>query len=210
MKKVAVSLCVSGLGLILATGCAMKNIKSDYVASSSNETGVIIGSLTSPYVSRPKGPCVSLYFEHHGSMPAIESCEGSVNIESVEYRGNLFALEVPAGLHQFDHWSLYNRESSRIWPAEKPPPLEVTVKPGEVVYVGNIHFHISIRKNWFGRRFSSDPIPEVRDESDRDLPLLKALYPGLSKQEINVRLFPLGVWGTTETEAVGPTIIIFH
>ena len=188
----------------------MKNISPDFVASSSSETGVIVGSLTSPYSKKPEGPCVSLYFEHHGSMPAIQSCTGSINIEKETYRGNLFAIEVPIGLHQFDLWQVHNRLGNRIWPAERPPPLEITVKSGEAIYVGNIHFHVSIYENWFGRRFAANPIPEVRDESDRDLMLLKKFYPGLSQQEVNVRLFPLGVWGTTETETVGPTIIIFH
>ena len=188
----------------------MKNIDPDFVVSSSNETGIIVGSLTSSDVSKPWDSCASLYFEHHGVMPAVEGCGEDLNIEEKTYQGKLFALEVPAGPHQFNTWSLYNRIDNRIWPAEYPPPLEITVKPGEVVYVGNIHFHVSIAEDWFGRRFAVNPIPEVRDKSDRDLMLLKKFYPGLSQQEVNVRLFPLGIWGTTETETVRPTIIIFH
>ena len=210
MKKIAAYVLASGLGLTLVAGCTMKSIEPNFVVDSSGDTGVIVGSLTSPYVEKPHGPCASLYFEHHGIMPAVEGCGKSLNIKEETYRGKLFALEVPAGPHQFNTWSLYNRVSNRIWPAENPPPLELTVKSGEVVYVGNIHFHVSIYENWFGRQFSADPIPEIRDESDRDLMLLKKLYPGLSQQEVNVRLFPLGIWGTTETETIRPTIIIFH
>jgi len=209
MKKTTL-LFATGLMPFLLTGCLVaKNVEPGYSVDASNNTGVIIGSLTStsPYPNEETGPFIVLQPADEDSFSVIQACPCNLGEET--YRGTLFAIEVPAGIHQFDTWSMHNRVGTNFYPLRPPPPLEFTVNPGEVVYLGNIHFHASIHENWFGRQFAANPIVEILDEKERDMMLIKKLYPGLLQQGISVKLLPQGRWGTPGTRETEPTIILF-
>ena len=186
-----------------------KNVDADYVVGASNNTGVIVGSLTStpPYPNEETGPFIVLHPADEDAFSTIQACPCNLGEET--YRGTLFAIEVPAGVHRFDRWSMHNRVGTNFHPLRSPPPLEFTVNPGEIVYLGNIHFHVSIHENWFGRQFAANPIVEIRDATERDMKIIKNLYPGLLQQEVTVKLLPQGRWGEPGTRETEPTIIIF-
>ena len=208
MKKMVVHLFSVGLMSFFLAGCLVaKNVEPNHVVDASNNTGVIIGTLTSPYTSKPKGPYLQLHPEDEDLFSIIQACP--CNLEEEDFRGTLFALEVPAGVHRFDKWSMHNRVGTNMYPLRSPPDLEFTVGPGEIVYLGNFHFHVSIHENWFGRLFASNPIVEIRDETERDLKLIQKLYPGLSQQGVTVKLLPRGRWGEPGTRETEPPIIIF-
>ena len=211
MKKVLACLLITGLAQVLLTGClglGEKNVGPDFVIDAARGTGIIVGSITAPYSKKPHGPCVALHNRDWVSFEQIRSCM-DLNIKEETYQGNLFAIEAPAGTHSIDYWSLHNRMGHIITLQNKPPPLVFDIAPGQIIYIGNVHFHVTIYENWFGRIFAADPIVvEIRDKTRRDLMLFKKLYPGLAQQEPDVKLLPLGVWAFGETDSEAPTLPI--
>ena len=145
--------------LFFLLGCSPKqNVKPDYILDHTKDTGVLMGSLTLDYSKAIRGTWATIYPENSKPKPfdRIEAC--ICNITEDTYKGNLFALEIPVGNYKIDHWAVFNAASQTITPAESPPPLEFTVTKGEVTYVGNIHFHLSVRKLlWV--KYGGDPVP---------------------------------------------------
>ena len=85
----------------------------------------------------------------------------------------------------------------KLVPINRPPTLEFDLKPGEVVYIGNLHMNIKTGKNLFGWTINGDAYAQVLDRHERDLNLLNARYPQFSSKVVT-RLLPIGPWINSE------------
>ena len=104
--------------------------------------------------------------------------------------GRLFAVPVEPGEYEI-HSVRYT--NARGFEAEAGDAVRFTVNAGEVVYVGSLEIRPC---HSLYLRPDGEPVPMVavggtpgvRDESARDLPLLRALYPDLRDRRIAVRV----------------------
>lgn len=65
-------------------------------------------------------------------------------------------------------------------------PLRFEVRPGEILYLGNLHVRYCLytpdRRAY--RSYVNGGIPSIRDEAQRDLPLLIRKFPALTGADI--------------------------
>jgi len=99
-----------------------------------------------------------------------------------EVWGRYFVIELPAGRHALDGW--YVEQNTGVeWNTVKPKgpvrPLVFEVSAGSVTYLGNVHGRLLWSKNVFGMDLMSGAMPEVRNEENRDLPVIFMEFPQL-------------------------------
>lgn len=83
---------------------------------------------------------------------------------------------------------------------DEPLAHPISLKPGEVVYIGNLHLKTKFAENFLGMNMVAGVFPEIRDETARDLALLKSQYPQFSV--VRESLLPAGPWLTAEQLAM--------
>jgi hypothetical protein len=109
--------------------------------------------------------------------------------------GRLFAVELTAGVYE-----IYELGAPRI--LVRMQPLHFEVRPGEILYLGNLHVHYCLYKPDPGRRayrsFINGGIPSVRDEAQRDLPLLLRKFPALTEANIIPAVIDNNAWQDLE------------
>jgi len=104
--------------------------------------------------------------------------------------GRLFAVPIEPGEYEI-HSVRYT--NARGFEAEVGDAVRFTVDAGEVVYIGSLEIRPC---HSLYRRPDGQPVPTVavggtpgvRDESARDLPLLRAMYPDLQDRGIAIRV----------------------
>ncbi len=104
--------------------------------------------------------------------------------------GRLFAVPVEPGEYEIHSLRFTN---ARGFEAEAGDAVRFNVNAGEVVYIGSLEIRPC---HSLYLRPDGQPVPMVavggtpgvRDESARDLPLLRALYPDLRDRQITIRV----------------------
>lgn len=210
----------------LATGCsriAQKNLAEDSPSIVHSGGGIIVGSVTAPKVlhyhktalfryralgddGKPGGILTS--GRTPGWQPTIPECDE----DGLEQEcGRLFAVSLPAGGYEiFEVSAVGDNDSYRVF-----PPLQFTVLEGKVSYLGDLHVSYcqgmvhSMRGGILGGEIS------IRDEFDRDIPLLKSKYSQLNSVDVDKRLLPATSsswrvsyepydWGTCKGSVINP------
>ncbi len=195
-------LCLAAVLISTLTGCASKSVPKDFSLDAAKNEGIVIVS-ASHDLSGGRAARAAFYLnggpmEEHGgllsSLPDIfPGIPGGSDLE--DGYGKVFALSLPAGQHKITSWQITNGSGLRIFPREKPAPLDFHVAAGEVKYLGNLHAILQTGKNLFGITVVGNGYPEVRDEQERDIAVFKEKYPQL-KNGIVVDLLSLGPWIT--------------
>ncbi len=87
--------------------------------------------------------------------------------EVPKQRGGGFVAEVPAGEYQIVAWQIV--QGAKRSTSTSPIDIPLMVEKGKASYVGNLHFDAHWEKI------------QLRDKTQRDLPMLQAQYPVLEK-----------------------------
>lgn len=131
-------------------------------------------------------------------------------------QGKLFSVELAPGTYQLWPWVVYDREF--FVTLAKGQYWSFTVKPGEVLYLGNFHFGLLEAY----QLFSSQPLGsyniekvkfELRERFERDSQLLQQRYPALTMTALS-RNGPKALpWSTTpqmqdRTKGVNPLMAL--
>jgi len=185
--------------VVTLAGCAAKSIRSDFTLSKEQAEGIIILSISHD-LAGPRGTQAIFYMDggtaHGGSI--LFSVDNNVlgvpkRGEFKDSHGHLLVLALPPGKHAIDYWQISNGSGLRIFPKEKPRPLEFEVASGSVKYLGNLHANLQTGKNIFGKNITGNGYPEVIDRQSRDIPMFEDKYPQF-KGKVGLELLPLGPW----------------
>ncbi len=197
---------------LFLTACAASNVKKDVTteAVAAKNNALLIVSISQTKGSERFGAAQFLFDQPKGVGI------GSIRVETFDEMGldaltrsqksdfsNEFAvlkvIEVPAGTITLDRWRF---SMGQLYFEAFDEPLEhpISLKPGEVVYIGNLHLKTKFGENFLGMNMVAGVFPEIRDEKARDLALLKSQYPQLS--QVRESLLPTGPWLTPEQLAL--------
>jgi len=104
--------------------------------------------------------------------------------------GRLFAVELEAGTYEI--YQLHGNKG----PQTQMQPTRFVVRPGEILYLGNLHVHYCLYKpdQRVYRGNVSAGIPSVRDKVQRDLPLLRRKFPALARSNISSAVIDDSAW----------------
>lgn len=201
--------CVSIILGLFMTGCATTgNIDPKYDVSVKRETGLVLFSVTHDDYRGPFGSLArDLSFRikmldrnSNTELPFAFSNDSGNRFATSPFEptwGNYFVREYPAGRYAFIGWQLLQiipYGSRTFEPKVAPVPLDFEVLPGGVVYLGNLHGELVMGKNWLGAQQVFGVVPQIRNESERDLALILKQYPQLAGK-VEVRTFPVEPWG---------------
>lgn len=187
------------LVIVAFAGCAAKSIRNDFTFSKEQTEGIVILSVSHD-LAGPRGTRAIFYMDrgaaHGGStlFSVDEAFPGSLRRgEFKDSHGHLLVLSLPPGKHVIDYWQITNGSGLRIFPKEKPKPLEFEVTNGKIKYLGNLHANLQTGKNIFGITITGNGYPEVIDRQTRDIPMFEDKYPQF-KGKVALELLPLGPW----------------
>ena len=111
------------------------------------------------------------------------------------FRGRLAAIELPAGRYEIGRWVMTDTNRA-AYISNARIGTKFSVKPGEVVYLGNIHLDI--------QSSASASLPwrvDVNDQRKRDLVLLGQKYPALKLDGVRMEIDARDEAPATETSA---------
>ena len=206
-------LITASLIIVTLAGCATKSIQSDFTFSKEQTEGIVILSISHD-LAGPRGTKAIFYMDGGdigGSMlfsvdDVILGIPGRGEFK--DSHGHLLVLALSPGKHMIDSWQITNGSGLRIFPKEKPKPLEFEVVSGKVKYLGNLHAKLQTGKNIFGITITGNGYPEVIDRQTRDIPMFEEKYPQF-KGKVALELLPLGPWvKSSETRKQTDLIIL--
>lgn len=185
--------------LLVLTGCAAKSIPKDAPLNDESKEGIVVLSVSHDLAGRRAARAI-----FHMDGGAISGGNTLLSLGEVipgtprgsEFKdsyGQLLVLSLPPGKHTIDTWQITNGTGLRISPREKPTPLVFEVISGQVKYLGNLHANLATGKNIFGITITGDGYPEVRDQQQRDIPMLENRYPQFSGKVV-IDMLRLGPW----------------
>ncbi|MBU0909649.1 MAG: hypothetical protein KJ717_08780 [Proteobacteria bacterium] len=103
--------------------------------------------------------------------------------ESGHEMGRLIALPVEPGEYELFNWTLYVHELggyAYLSPKTPPAPHVFKIQAGSVTYIGGLHVVTVLGKNLFGIPMAFGGNPDIKDQSARDLAILKTKYPTIA------------------------------
>lgn len=189
----------SCLVVVALLGCAAKNAQRDYSFTNNNE-GIAFFSVSHDQSGGRRAQAT--FYIDGGPANEKGSYVDSLNEPFPGIRtasdfkdsyGQLVVLSLPPGRHRIDSWQITNGAGLRIFPREKPSPLEFQVEAGRAKYVGNLHANLETGKNVFGATIVGNGYPEVRDQRSRDIEIFESRYPQFRGQVL-IDLLSLGPW----------------
>lgn len=190
---------------ILGAGCrslVQQNIDPDAPSFIGSEEGLILGSVTAPFVDHYHEVILFHYrsvgdggktagrltsARSPGWIPGVPACDEEGLPEQC---GRLFAVSLPAG-----DYEIYGvQEQSPGETIYEMPPLRFTVAQGRASYLGNMHtaFCQGLVRSTRGAILGGDLL--IRDERERDLALLETRYPQLRGSDIETQLLANLAW----------------
>jgi hypothetical protein len=99
--------------------------------------------------------------------------------------GKLYAVHVPSGTYQLDHFKVE-------WPSQQEirlaAPVEINVNEGDIVYIGNLDAAFCIRHAYANQYGVVGVKLSANDQSSRDIPLLRAKFSSLRHVQIEKRM----------------------
>jgi len=189
------------IAVFLLQACSsnpVKSIDSNQPITLSPGTGMIVGSVTAPRVMhyweksnfryRKLGESKSgslesatptsdfLWIKDHPIQPGGLGPDPGLEAQL----GRLFAVKLAAGTYEI--YRLDKKSGLLI----HMQPVRFEVRGGEILYIGNLHVRFCLYKpdRRVYRGYINAGIPSVRDESQRDLPLLLQKFPALAGMNI--------------------------
>ncbi|MFT3804011.1 MAG: hypothetical protein QM766_22685 [Burkholderiaceae bacterium] len=108
--------------------------------------------------------------------------------------GQVHVLELPPGKHVFKGWRI-KWGAVMVCPVGELRPLEFTVNPGQVLYLGNFHMHGTFGRSVIGIPTLVNGSAEIRDNREIDIPIAEAQYPSI-RGLVSYALLPSGPWET--------------
>lgn len=179
---------IGALLLVLALqGCALqpKNLPQDFALSEASETGVVIGSVT--YAGGYSGYSVLFNANDSERLFKVQTGAGATLLPAwpkgdfgdIGMKGDLFAIELPAGNYTFHSWNV----SSGIAHINPTAPFGISfvVKPGQAIYVGNFNFEQTRR---LGLTVTGVSV-SFSDQFRRDMTLFRFKYQNVELGSIN-------------------------
>lgn len=205
---------LSLLAIAFLSSCATSNIGSAYRLSPSGETGIVSGSLT-------RDGAYSEYSVFYRQIPGGESGHlgiGQANViipyfpkgdfNDRHTKGELFAVELPAGVYEFYRWHVGSGMTS-IEPTD-PFSIRFRVVPGRATYIGNFHFTQTAH---LGLTVTGVKVSYL-DMSARDVPLLAIKFPALSEHPVTTEISSGAevehVGGSSAAQTTIPMFIPIH
>ncbi len=97
--------------------------------------------------------------------------------------GRLVAYPLEPGEYELYSWTLYVDRAGGygyVSPKNRPPPHSFKIQAGTITYLGGLHVNAILGPNTLGFDMVFGGDPDIRDRSDRDLSLLKSLYPTIA------------------------------
>lgn len=199
LRPLLLSLCCAAVG-----GCytPRENIKGDYNYDAAMPTGLVVGSATSP-----DGKLIpnfaGFYFQN-----ADGSETGRIDVRTFNFglyrdtesdlpnvHGHLFAIALPPGTYEIVSWQISSGNVT-ISPRNLSP-LTFVVEPDTTKYIGDLNLDILTGKNIFGMTILAGAVANVRDEHERDLPLLKYKFPRLKHSDVKIETMDGTPWRHT-------------
>ena len=183
---------------ISCSGIVQKNIAADAFSNYDFESGIIVGSVTAPFILHYHETVLFHYRsvdddgQQNGVLtsgtqhkiiypyPFVPLCDS----DSLESQcGRLFAVQLPVGNYEIYRVVIIGREDFQII-----EPLLFKVEKEKTSYLGNLHmtFCQGLVRNTRGNILGGDI--SIKDEFDRDIVLLKRKYNGLSAISIKKQL----------------------
>jgi hypothetical protein len=178
---------VLGLLTALLAACAAPNISPEYKLSQSGGRGVAAGSITyqGPYgaysVSIQAKGTGDEYLVKHGGGTTLDprlAFRGEKPDAGLKQRGSPFAIELPAGHYVIKSWHVSSGAANII--STVPIDIEFDVQAGQAIYLGNFHFTETSRVV----RLITGASATLSDQSERDIPVLRAAFPALKDTPI--------------------------
>ncbi len=164
------------LGLV-ACSSIPSNVPADYQVQAGDDKGLVVMSLTysgtcgfSHFLRmHAQGRHVGLLipFDGHADWTAGDDV---CPIAKERYTGRLVVLELPAGRYDIDGY--FSLTLKRKFYPDENPPITVTVRAGQAVYVGNFHVHIG----------DTHYVRLTGEQTNRDLELLQKRYPRIDQR----------------------------
>jgi hypothetical protein len=186
------------------SACATTQTTTDHQPEADQDNGVIVFSVTHDLDGGRGEKLVILRHELPWRKRGVTYQSGEVNFlgmvrddDFTEVHGYLYAVSVPAGKYSFSDWTIETPGGSIF--SKHTVPLDFTVNPREVVYLGAFHGHFLKRdKNFFGMNVTVDGVASIRDARERDVALLLKRYPRY-EGKIQYRILPQGIWRAGRT-----------
>lgn len=185
----------------LLTACGTANIKRDFSSDSLVNTSVVIGSITqkrsseghqgfSAEVSALSASYINI---DTGKISRIETDPwmlGSMSkgdFENISGRGILFVIELDPGKYAFKGWHATQGSYTSVTPTN-PKEFSFEVKPGKIIYIGDLEFSLIFGKNIFGIGVLAGADQSIVDSYHRDIKVMAEKYPGIDVDRITKSL----------------------
>jgi len=205
--------------IILLSSCTASNVKHNFNFDNKDSTGLIIGSITQDIKpgSNSANTFFYIYPENEGmTYEMLRLRENKYSLitgfykqsEFSDLNGRIFAIELPVGKHNLKSWQVDNGTGAYLSPKKTPPPLYFTVKPGEILYLGNIHMHLLTGENIFGINITGGAMPVIKNEYNRDIILFRKRYAKLRNHNITLGVLNIGPWHSEDSIENSKTITV--
>jgi len=189
---------------LLLTGCATSNVKTTITSKEleTKKSALLVMSLSQPKESVQYG-AVTIYFQPKGKETIgrswVETYSQSTGFlpkpesDFPKEFSLLKVIEVPAGDVEISGWA-FSMYQARYESTDASPAYTISVKAGDVIYLGNFSIEPHYGDGIFGVSQVRGALPYINDQSQRDLVMFKKRYPQLPTP-INKQL-PVGIWAT--------------
>ena len=179
----------------LSGGCASnpKQAAQEDIDKAGPETGLVVGTYARDE-SGARFDNESFYFRQVGKRKRYQIGFSTLPFVSINFDfsgadgcGNLFVIPVPAGRYEFnDFYVNYTMLGGGMTlSSEKEYSIPFEVKPGKIVYVGEIRIERTKGASLLGL-YSQDSVDfRISDAHERDLEIFKKLYPG-NKMDVDL------------------------
>jgi hypothetical protein len=153
----------------LTASCASTNsVPSDFRFAPDSAQGLVVGSITydsgmGVYGIDGSGRNGSSTFRAQTGY-ALWPPLGPEFDPALKKKGGTFAVSVAPGQYTLQRWNIM--QGQRIYAAKHPLDLTFNVAPGQVTYLGSLHF-------------DADGEVTLEDRSERDLPILRSRLPAI-------------------------------
>ncbi len=177
----------AGAALCLLAACATPNIGADFKLSEGSRLGVAVGTITytggygSFRLLLESVSTKKTYIVEHGSgqtLNPVLAFKGEDPHPQLRATGSPFAVELPVGAYVLTSWR-FSQGAMNLW-STSATNLQFDVPAGKAVYLGNFHFIETSRS----MRMSTGIRVTLSDQSERDLPAIRAAFRALEQTEL--------------------------
>ena len=180
--------------LLTIVGCATQNVSNKITRENlaASNKALLVFSITQPLSSEKFGSSLFRFYRNGNSIYAethdVTGITPNPKSEFANFYGRVGVIEVPAGEYQIA--AAFKTGNGIFQVRGKVEKNTVTVKSGEIVYVGALNVKLEFGTFFLGLADVKGVAADLNDERVRDLPIFKAKYPLLGEPEI--RLFRVG------------------